>query len=152
MLRAYDVVEFQGSGNGAFQEPDPGQGPDRASLVVPAHPQYLATVRLTAAALAARCGLTVDEIEDLRLAVDEACNLLLARSDGKRLRDSSLSVQFELAAGLINVEVSVPGRRAIDRRAPSWLVLDALADSVAVVEDRARSGIALCKRRDIARS
>jgi serine/threonine-protein kinase RsbW len=152
MLRACDVVDFQCAEYGGFQEPDPGGEVDRASLVVPARAPYVATVRLTAAALAARCGLTVDEIEDLRLAVDEACNLLLADPAAGPANAAALSVHFELAAGLINVEVSVPGERAIERHRPSWAVLSALTDSVAVLEDGTRSGIALFKRRDIARS
>ena len=44
---------------------------------MPADVAYVSTLRLTAASLAARCDLTIDDIEDLRLAVDEACALLL---------------------------------------------------------------------------
>ena len=44
---------------------------------MPADGAYVSTLRLTAASLAARCDLTIDDIEDLRLAVDEACALLL---------------------------------------------------------------------------
>ena len=47
------------------------------SLVVPAAAEYLRLVRLTAAGLASRMGFTFDEVEDLRIAVDELCFLLL---------------------------------------------------------------------------
>src|SRR5256886_9524240 len=46
-------------------------------LVVPAVPEYLRLVRLTAAGLASRLGFTFDEVEDLRIAVDELCFHLL---------------------------------------------------------------------------
>ena len=36
-------------------------------------PEYLRLVRLTAAGLASRLGFTFDEVEDLRIAVDELC-------------------------------------------------------------------------------
>jgi len=46
------------------------QSKDRVDVTVPADSRYVPTVRLAAAGLAARCDLTIDEIEDLRLAVD----------------------------------------------------------------------------------
>ena len=51
-------------------------------LVVPAEPEYLRLVRLTAAGLASRLGFTFDEVEDLRIAVDELCFHLLGQADG----------------------------------------------------------------------
>ena len=60
---------------------------------MPADVAYVATLRLTAASLAARCDLTIDDIEDLRLAVDEACALLLphAGPDSRRWTPPSSS-------------------------------------------------------------
>ncbi|HET9772294.1 MAG TPA: hypothetical protein VFS16_15475, partial [Acidimicrobiia bacterium] len=51
-------------------------------LVVPASPEYLRLVRLTAAGLASRLGFTFDEVEDLRIAVDELCFHLLGEPGG----------------------------------------------------------------------
>src|SRR2546423_7856230 len=50
-------------------------------LVVPASPEYLRLVRLTAAGMASRLGFTFDEVEDLRIAVDELCFHLLGDAD-----------------------------------------------------------------------
>jgi hypothetical protein len=60
-------------------DPDQGEGlgAGEVRLVVPAAPEYLRLVRLTAAGLASRMGFTFDEVEDLRIAVDEVCFLLL---------------------------------------------------------------------------
>ncbi|MGH8828897.1 MAG: anti-sigma regulatory factor, partial [Jiangellaceae bacterium] len=46
---------------------------DLVELRVPASSAYLVVLRTTAASLAARQGFTLDDIEDLRIAVDEAC-------------------------------------------------------------------------------
>ncbi len=54
-------------------------GADVVDLRVPADPAYLAVVRSTTAGLAARLDLTLDEIEDMRIAVDEACTLVMSR-------------------------------------------------------------------------
>jgi serine/threonine-protein kinase RsbW len=53
-------------------------------LTVPAAPEYLRLVRLTAAGLASRLGFTFDEVEDLRIAVDELCFHLLGDGDDDR--------------------------------------------------------------------
>jgi hypothetical protein len=46
---------------------------DEVRLVVPASPEYLRLARVTAAGLAGRLGFNYDEVEDLRLAIDELC-------------------------------------------------------------------------------
>lgn len=52
--------------------------PGRVDLRLPADAAYLSVLRTTTAALAARLDLSVDDVEDLRIAVDEAASLLLA--------------------------------------------------------------------------
>jgi anti-sigma regulatory factor (Ser/Thr protein kinase) len=47
-------------------------GTENVALTVPARGEYARTVRLAAAELAVRCGMNVDEVDDVRLAVEEA--------------------------------------------------------------------------------
>src|SRR5215831_2467398 len=51
---------------------------DVIELTVPALTTYLGVVRTATAGLAARLSFTFAEIEDLRIAVDEACVMLLS--------------------------------------------------------------------------
>ncbi len=44
---------------------------DEVRLAVPARPEFLGLARVTAAGLAGRLGFTFDQVEDLRLAIDE---------------------------------------------------------------------------------
>ena len=56
---------------------------DRADveLRLPAEGAYAAVVRTTAAGLAARLDFTIDDIEDLRIAIGEATALAIASAD-----------------------------------------------------------------------
>jgi hypothetical protein len=52
-------------------------------LAVPASPEFLRLARLTIAGVASRMGFTYDEVEDLRIAIDELCFALVG-SNGRR--------------------------------------------------------------------
>jgi serine/threonine-protein kinase RsbW len=121
---------------------------DTVEVRVPASVIYISTLRLTAASLAARCDLTIDDIEDLRLAVDEACALLLPHAEP----DSTLDARFDLAVGRLEVMTSVRTSETAepDRTGFAWTVLDALASSVEVRRDGDRLTISVTKTREAA--
>jgi anti-sigma regulatory factor (Ser/Thr protein kinase) len=50
-------------------------------MSIPAQAAYVRLARLNAAALAHEIGFSVDDVEDLRMAVDEACTFLLETTD-----------------------------------------------------------------------
>ena len=50
---------------------------DEVRLVVPASPEFLRLARVTATGLASRLGFSFDDVEDLRLAIDELCFTLI---------------------------------------------------------------------------
>lgn len=129
--------------------PDPARpGGDAVEMRIPADVVYVSTLRLTAASLAARCDLTVDDIEDLRLAVDEACALLLPHA----VADSTLDARFELAEGRLAVDTSVATADTADpdRDGFAWTVLGALASSVDVRREDHRLTITVTKIREAA--
>ncbi len=68
---------MSGEQNGLEQSHEELRTGGDVRLVVPAMPEYLRLVRLTAAGMASRLGFTFDEVEDLRIAVDELCFHLL---------------------------------------------------------------------------
>jgi serine/threonine-protein kinase RsbW len=99
---------------------------DQVELRVPASPAYLAVLRTASAGLAARLDLTLDEIEDLRIAVDEACALLL-RDGGP---DDELVAVFDLETDALAVQVTGPARQLPQRESFAWAVLEALAGQI----------------------
>jgi serine/threonine-protein kinase RsbW len=73
---------------------------ETVSIKIPAAPAYLQVVRLTAAGLASRLGFTIDEIEDLKIAVDELCAYLT----GAQGRDGDLQVRFNVHDDRLEIE------------------------------------------------
>ncbi|HYY44351.1 MAG TPA: anti-sigma regulatory factor [Actinomycetota bacterium] len=72
---------------------------DTVSIKIPAAPAYLQVVRLVAAGLASRLGFTIDEIEDLKIAVDE----LSAYLTGPQGRRGTLEIDFTSQDGRIQI-------------------------------------------------
>lgn len=76
----------------------------RVVLTFPADPSFLRLARLTAADAGSRAGFTFEEIDDLRIGIDELCHPLL---DG----DGTATITFETADGSVVAlgEGSAPG-------------------------------------------
>jgi serine/threonine-protein kinase RsbW len=54
--------------------------PDTLTLYVPGKAEYVSTVRLAVSSLAAQAGFDVEIIEDIKVAVSEACSNILCHS------------------------------------------------------------------------
>ena len=75
---------------------------DNISIQIPASPEYLNVVRLIASGLASRLKFTIDDIEDLKIAVDE----LSAYLTGAQGRDGRLDIIFEVHDDRIEIKGS----------------------------------------------
>jgi serine/threonine-protein kinase RsbW len=124
---------------------------DKVNIRMPADGAYLSVLRTATAGLAARLDFTLDEIEDMRIAVDEACAMLLSQA----IPGSDLVCDFTLGQDAMTVSVSVS---CLAPRVPAgdtfaWTVLTALAGSVdAQVGPGDVLTIVLRKSRDSSRS
>jgi serine/threonine-protein kinase RsbW len=125
---------------------EPWATDDVVVLAVPAAGAYLGVLRTATAGLAARLQFTLDEIEDLRIAVDEACAMLLPIATP----DAELSCRFTVTDDALMVETSVPTTFSgpkLPAESFSWQVLSALADNVDAVVNGGQAAIRLTKRR-----
>ncbi len=119
---------------------------DVVTVRLPADSAYLSVLRTATAGLAARLDFNLDEIEDLRIAIDEACAMLLAQA----VPGTDLTCEFELTGDAMSIGVSV---LTVDGQLPSrdtfaWTVLSSLAGDVdAKVGADDRVTIVLQKRR-----
>jgi serine/threonine-protein kinase RsbW len=109
------------------------QRPD-AELRLPADGAYLAVLRTATAGLAARINFTLDDIEDLRIAVDEACAILLPQARA----DAELECRFWLDHATMTVAVGTEcdAPRPPAEQGFAWRVLSALTTAArSEVED-----------------
>ncbi len=94
-------------------------------LRVPADRAYASVLRTTTAGLAARLDFPIDDIEDLRIAVGEACAMVLTEAE----TGTDLWCRFFQASGrlTVSVEVTVDGAVEPDYDSFAWQVLTTLA-------------------------
>lgn len=124
----------------------PATDDDVVHLTVPADGGYLGVLRTATAGLAARLQFALDEIEDLRIAVDEACAMLLAIA----ARDAELDCRFVVTEDALTVEVTVPTVRGATLPSESsfaWKVLTALTPVASASATNGRATISLVTRR-----
>lgn len=97
---------------------------DDVRLTLPAHPGFVRIARLTIAGLASRAGFGYDEVEDLRIAVDELCYLLVGPSG----QDGNVELVFTVQERAISVVGK--GAGAVDQLSVfSQRILDAVVDA-----------------------
>ena len=102
---------------------------ETVSIKIPASPEYLHVVRLVAAGLASRISFTLEDIEDLKIAVDE----LSAYVTGAQGRSGTLDISFTL--GEDRIEIRGTGRYTkeyeirTDLTEFSRMILETVADS-----------------------
>jgi serine/threonine-protein kinase RsbW len=115
------------------------------SLSVPPTPGYLALLRTVVGGCAGREGFTLDQIDDVKMAVDEAAVQLLRASEGQGIHidvvidDTSLEVR-------VSADVTSDGP-VIDESSFSWTILQALADELRVDSEPPRCTVVLTKHR-----
>jgi serine/threonine-protein kinase RsbW len=115
---------------------------DVVDVTVPADGGWLGILRTATAGLAARLGFSGDRIEDLRIAVDEACAMLLVVTPP----DGDLRCRFEIGAEELIVAISAqmrPGTRLPDRSSFAWRVLSGLTSQVSAENENDHATIRL---------
>lgn len=131
---------------GEAGEPVSLQDSREVEVRLPADREYVAALRAFVTALAAGSELSVDDVEDVQIALDESCALLLPHAQ----HGGELTVHVELAPAGLDVVVSVPaGPAAVpDRHGFSWTVLSAVADEMHVTSGGGTLAIRFGKYRD----
>lgn len=81
---------------------------DYIEMKVPAQPEYVGIIRLTLSGVASRMGYTDDEIEDLKIAVSEACTNAVQHAY-KEDKTGEVSIRFGVFEDRLEVIVADEG-------------------------------------------
>jgi anti-sigma regulatory factor (Ser/Thr protein kinase) len=124
---------------------------DRFAIDLPAVPAYLSTARLFAAAIARHFGVEEEVLEDLKLAVTEACSAFMRYEDGEgtlRLQVTGTSDRLTLEVTSAELAIQAPSPPGADGGSPTPrgvaaelgmdLIRSLFEDSQIVTEDTSR--------------
>jgi len=102
---------------------------DYIRLSFPVNPAYVSTARLTASSIANRIRLDVDETEDIKTAVSEACIYIIKRSAA--FAGNHFEICFMPQVGEMSVEISAQDNRDLQNvsgEEMSLMMIKALVD------------------------
>lgn len=100
---------------------------DTIEVVLPARTEFAATLRVLAASLGADLGFSVDEIDDLRLALNEV--FTSAADTG---RPERISVSFRPDTGRLDVMAYIVGAEVFDLDDLALTILRSVVDEVSI--------------------
>lgn len=102
-------------------------------LTIPNKPDYISIVRLTTSAICSNIGLNIEDIEDMKVCISEACINALCKSD-------EVSIEFQVKTDRLIMKVnnvSVNEDKEIDLKKEidlGILIIESLMDDVNFTE------------------
>jgi serine/threonine-protein kinase RsbW len=122
-----------------------GQQPDVVELRIPCRPEFVGVARLAILGVASRMQLSYDEVEDVRLAVGEACTTAVERAIKANKTNTQITIRSEMANSQLTIEVrdevpskapELPDRPAapddIDEQSLGALLMELLVDDIQI--------------------
>ncbi|HVM14752.1 MAG TPA: ATP-binding protein [Egibacteraceae bacterium] len=114
-------------------------------MKVPPTPGHLALLRTAVGGFAARDHFTLDQVDDLRMAVEESAVQLLRHASGDCI---TLEVCSTESGVDVRLHAAVAGSDpVIDESSFSWKILRALADDLRIEMQQGHATIVLTKHR-----
>ncbi len=119
--------------------------PRTVKVRIPPDNGYVPLFRTTVAGIAAREAFTLEEVDDLRMGVEEAAVLLLRRGG-----DDPITLEVSVTEHHLEANLSTPtdsGPEPVDETSFSWMILSALAHKVETHLEDGKARIILTKTR-----
>ncbi|KAB3533821.1 histidine kinase [Alkaliphilus pronyensis] len=124
---------------------------DYIKLSIPNKPEYVSVVRLTVAAIANRMGFNVEDIEDIKIAIAEACTNAITH--GKKEDKNNFDIEFivkddkltmvvcDSGRGCITDEISVPNLNDPKEGGLGIFIIKSLMDEVEITSNLGKGTI-----------
>ena len=114
----------------------------RIELCVPAERSMLLVIRMTTSGVMSRAGLTLDEVDDVKMAIDEACNLMMLQKTGCQ----QLAVSYEYNDGCVCVKVE--GKSMIEAAAVEQSTDSSMQDVIRCILESMMDEVEMTARED----
>ncbi len=82
-----------------------GESSARVELVIPCKPEFVGVARLAILGVASRMRFSYDEVEDVRLAVGEACTTSVEWAERNARSDTDIVLRSEIEADKLTVDI-----------------------------------------------
>lgn len=79
---------------------------EQIKISLPGKPEYVSIARLTASVIANKMGFNIDDVEDIKVAVGEACNNAVLHGKSE---EEVFEIQFEVQSDRIVIEIKDNG-------------------------------------------
>lgn len=76
---------------------------DVIKLKIPARGEYLSLIRLTASSVAAKMGFNIDDIDDVKVSVGEACTSIIESLNPKE--ESEFKIEYIVSEDSLDIEI-----------------------------------------------
>jgi len=103
---------------------------ENIELSLPVNAAYVSAARLTASSIANRLGFDIDEIEDIKAAVSEACTYVIKRSNASR--STVFKLVFYMDDGFLEIRIAAQIEQASEEQNDEMglLMVKALMDQL----------------------
>ena len=118
---------------------------ETVQLIIPCRPEYVGVARLAVLGIASRLPFSYDEVEDVRLAVGEACTHAVERAGATQATIrivstvSIFSLMVEISDDVAEADVAAPSEEArllaeagVDQQGLGALLMEILVDEVTI--------------------
>lgn len=104
---------------------------EATELRIPADPQYIVVAKRVAAGMASVAGLGLEALDELNIAIAEACEHTIRTATAAGMSDAKVRINFQVQEDALRVEVRLLGTKPVPKPEPS-LTATALATSEAL--------------------
>jgi serine/threonine-protein kinase RsbW len=115
------------------------------TLRVPPRADHVTLLRTVVSGIAARRDYTLEQVDDLRMAVEEAAVLLLRHGEGTPLELHAIVEEHQLQVRL-STDITTTDA-VIDPSSFSWMILQALTDDLSTALEGTTASLKLVKHR-----
>ncbi len=123
-------------------------------LTIPCLPEYVGVARLAILGVASRMRFSYDEVEDVRLAVGEACTISVEWAERNGKQDSTITLRSEVYADKLTIDIldQAGSRSAVETADPEReyenlgsVIIAVLVDDVTVEPHESGTRIRMVK-------